>query len=114
MGIIEIENKIRLRIILFGNENLKESFFSSFFLDSKKKKRDEEKYFYYYFYDLFPRYEFITIKDESIDKLRNFITKKEMRYIVIFYFSLETDGQDIQLIQGISQLDEKYHPFIFF
>jgi hypothetical protein len=91
MGILEIENKIKLRIILFGNKKLRESFFSSFFIDSKKKRSFEEKDFDYYLFDIFPWYEFITIKNESIDKIKNFITQKEMRYIVILYFFQEND-----------------------
>jgi hypothetical protein len=94
MGILEIENKIKLRIILFGNKKLRESFFSSFFIDSKKKRSFEEKDFDYHLYDIFPWfpwYEFITIKNESIDKIKNFITQKEMRYIVILYFFQEND-----------------------
>ena len=91
MGILEIENKIKLRIILFGNKKLRESFFSSFFIDSKKKRSFEEKDFDYYLFDIFLWYEFITIKNESIDKIKNFITQKEMRYIVILYFFQEND-----------------------
>ena len=114
MGILEIENKIKLRIILFGNKKLQETFFSSFFIDYKKNRSFEEKDFDYHLYDIFPWYEFITIKNESIDKIKKFIIQKEMKNIVILYFCLENDDQDIQLIQEISQLDEKFHPFIFF
>lgn len=114
MGILEIENKIKLRIILFGNKKLQENFFSSFFNNSKKRKVIEDIDFTYYLYDIFPWYEFIVFKDESTVTIKNYIAQKEKKYIVIIYFCLENDDKDIQLIQEISQLDENYHPFIFF
>ena len=73
-----------------------------------------KKDFNHYLYDVFPYYEFITIKEEFIDKIKNYITKVQMGYNVILYFAQKNGDQDIQFIQGISQINEKYHPFIFF
>ena len=113
MGIIEFIKNIKLRIIIFGKNKIIESSFCS---ESKKKNYSfKEKDVEYFYYDIFPSYEFIKMKNESIEKIKDLLILKEISNVVILYFNNEeNDDIDIKLIQEISQLDEKYHPFLFF